>query len=181
MEPFKGTTVIAVQRGGQVAMAGDGQVSMGNVVMKHAAKKVRRLYHDTVLAGFAGSAADAFTLFSRFESKLQTYKGKLLRSVVELAKDWRTDKVLRHLEAMLVVADAHHLFLVSGTGDLIEPDGGILAIGSGGTYAYSAAKALLQHTDMDAQTLALEAMKIAAEICVFTNSNIHVEVLASDD
>ena len=177
MEKIRATTVIAVRKNGQVAMAGDGQVSLGNVVMKHTAKKIRRLYEDTILAGFAGSAADAFTLFSRFESKLDTYKGQLLRSVVELAKDWRADKVLRNLEAMLVVANEDQLFIVSGNGDLIEPDEGIVAIGSGGSYAYAAAKALSRHTDMTAENLAQEAMKVAAEICIYTNDHISVEAI----
>ena len=179
MESIKATTVIAVRRKGQVAIAGDGQVTLGNAVMKHRAKKIRRLYKETILAGFAGSAADAFTLFSKFESKLDSYKGKLLRSVVELAKDWRNDRVLRNLEAMLIVADADHLFVVSGNGDLIEPDEGIVAIGSGGSYAYAAAKALAVHTDMNAKELAVEAMKIAAGICIYTNDQIVVEALGS--
>jgi len=177
METIKATTVIAVRKGGQVAIAGDGQVTLGNAVMKHSAKKIRRLYKDTILAGFAGSAADAFTLFTKFESKLQAYKGQLLRSVVELAKDWRSDKVLRHLEAMLIVADAEHLFVVSGNGDLIEPDEGIVAIGSGGHYAYAAGKALLKHTDLSAVELAKEALHIASEICIYTNDQITVEAI----
>ena len=177
MEPIKATTVIAVRKNGQVAIAGDGQITLGNVVMKHRAKKIRRLYNETILAGFAGSAADAFTLFSRFETKLETHKGQLLRSVVELVKDWRSDKYLRKLEAMLLVADADHLFVVSGTGDLIEPDEGIVAIGSGGSFAYAAAKALAKHTDKTARELAVEAMEIASEICIYTNSHISVEAL----
>jgi len=177
MESIKATTVIAVQRNGQVAIAGDGQVTLGNAVMKHTAKKVRRLYKGTILAGFAGSAADAFALFSKFENKLEAHKGQLLRSVVELVKDWRSDKVLRNLEAMLIVADAAHLFVVSGTGDLIEPDEGIVAIGSGGHYAYAAAKALSKHTEMPAAELAEEAMRIAGEICIYTNDQITVEVI----
>lgn len=178
MEKILSTTVIAVRKQGSVAIAGDGQVTMGQVVMKHKARKIRKLYHDRILAGFAGSAADAFTLFSRFESKLEAHKGQLLRAVVELAKDWRTDKILRNLEAMLLVADQERLFLVSGNGDLIEPDGGIAAIGSGGSFAYSAAVALERHTDMDAGDLAVEAMKIAAELCVYTNDQIELEVLS---
>ncbi|MCB1050206.1 MAG: ATP-dependent protease subunit HslV [Acidobacteria bacterium] len=177
MDTFHATTVIAVRKNGQVALAGDGQVSFGNTVMKHSAKKVRRLYHDSILAGFAGSAADAFTLFTRFEAKLEAYKGQLLRSVVELAKDWRTDKILRNLEAMLVVADREQLFLVSGNGDLIEPDSGIIAIGSGGQFAYAAALALAQHTDLNAEELARKALGIAADICIYTNHQISVEVL----
>jgi ATP-dependent HslUV protease subunit HslV len=178
-ETICATTVIAVRKEGQVAIAGDGQVTLGHVVMKHAAKKVRRLYDGKILAGFAGSAADAFTLFSRFEEKLETYKGQLLRAVVELAKDWRSDKVLRNLEAMLVVADLDNLFVVSGNGDLIEPDEGIVAIGSGGSYAYAAAKALSRHTDMPPAQLAEEAMKIAGDICIYTNQNITVEAIES--
>ena len=177
MEPIKATTIIAVRKNGQVAIAGDGQVTLGNVVMKHTAKKIRRLYSDKILAGFAGSAADAFTLFSRFEAKLDAYKGQLLRSVVELAKDWRSDKVLRNLEAMLIVADKDHLFVVSGNGDLIEPDEGIVAIGSGGSFAYAAAKALARHTGLDARELASEAMRIAGEICIYTNNEIAVEAI----
>ena len=177
MEPIKATTVIAVRRNGQVAIAGDGQVTLGNAVMKHTAKKIRRLYKNTILSGFAGSAADAFTLFTKFETKLESYKGQLLRSVVELARDWRSDKILRNLEAMLIVADADHLFVVSGNGDLIEPDEGIVAIGSGGQFAYAAAKALAKHTDMTAAELAKEAMGIAAEICIYTNDQISVEVI----
>jgi len=176
-EKIHATTVIAVKRGNQVAMAGDGQVTLGNIVMKHTAKKIRTLYDGKILSGFAGSAADAFTLFTRFEAKLETYKGQLLRSVVELAKDWRTDKVLRNLEAMLIVADRDHLFVVSGNGDLIEPDEDIVAIGSGGAYAYAAAKALSRHTDMSATDLAREAMAVAAEVCIYTNDHISVEAL----
>ena len=180
MDAIKATTILAVRRDGMTALAGDGQVTLGNVVMKRTASKVRTLYNGTILAGFAGSAADAFTLFSRFEAKLEAHKGKLLRSVVELAKDWRTDKVLRQLEAMLVVADTEQMFVVSGNGDLIEPDEGVVAIGSGGSFAYAAARALLQHTELSAQDLALEAMKTAADICIYTNQHISVEVLHRD-
>jgi len=176
-DTIQATTVIAVRKDGEVAMAGDGQVTLGNVVMKHSAKKVRRMYKDRVLAGFAGSAADAFTLFSKFEAKLEAHKGQLVRAAVELAKDWRSDKILRNLEAMLAVADREHLFVISGKGDLIEPDEGILAIGSGGSHAYAAAKALARHTDMNARQLAEEAMRIAADICIYTNSHISVEAL----
>jgi len=179
MENIHATTVIAVRKDGQVAIAGDGQVTLGNVVMKHGAVKVRKLYKDRILAGFAGSAADAFTLFSRFEAKLEAYKGQLVRAVVELAKDWRADKILRKLEAMLVVADTENLFVVSGNGDLIEPDEGVVAIGSGGSYAYAAAKALARHTEMSAAELAEEAMKIAADLCIYTNQHITVEALSS--
>jgi ATP-dependent HslUV protease subunit HslV len=158
-------------------MAGDGQVTFGQTVMKHRARKIRRLYHDRILAGFAGSAADSFALFSRFESKLEQYRGQLERSAVELAKDWRTDRALRRLEAMLVVMDREQLFLLSGTGDLIEPDDGIVGIGSGGPFAVAAARALAQHSSLDARTIAQEAMAIAAGLCIYTNTNIVVEEL----
>jgi ATP-dependent HslUV protease subunit HslV len=158
-------------------MAGDGQVTVGNTVMKQGAQKVRRLYHGRILSGFAGSAADAFALFSRFEAKLEEYHGNLDRAVVELAKDWRLDKYLRQLQAMLIVANAEKSYLLSGTGDLIQPDDGILAIGSGGSYALAAARALVAHTQMDAETIAREAMRIAADICIYTNNNITVESL----
>jgi ATP-dependent HslUV protease subunit HslV len=171
------TTVICVRRDGQVAMAGDGQVTVGNTVMKHGAAKVRRLYHDKILAGFAGSAADAFALFSRFEAKLEEYRGNMERSVVELAKDWRLDKYLRQLQAMLIVSNAERAYLISGTGDLIQPDDGILAIGSGGPYALAAARALVKHTSLGATDVAREAMHIAAAICIYTNDNITVETL----
>ena len=174
---FKSTTVIAVRRQGKTVMASDGQVTLGNTVVKQTARKIRRLYNDKVLAGFAGSAADSFALFARFESKLEQYRGNLERSVVELAKDWRTDRVLRRLEAMLVVSDDTATFLLSGTGDLIEPDDGIVAIGSGGAFAMSAAKALAEHTNLDAKTIAEEAMNIAAGICIYTNSNVTIEEL----
>ena len=174
---FKSTTVIAVRRHGKTVMASDGQVTLGNTVVKQTARKIRRLYNDKVLAGFAGSAADSFALFARFESKLEQYRGNLERSVVELAKDWRTDRVLRRLEAMLVVSDDTATFLLSGTGDLIEPDDGIVAIGSGGAFAMSAAKALAEHTNLDAKTSAEEAMNIAAGICIYTNSNVTIEEL----
>ncbi|HVE71497.1 MAG TPA: ATP-dependent protease subunit HslV [Thermoanaerobaculia bacterium] len=174
---FHATTVICVRRDGQVAMAGDGQVTVGNTVMKHGAAKVRRLYHDKILAGFAGSAADAFALFSRFEAKLEEYRGNMERSVVELAKDWRMDKYLRQLQAMLIVANNERAYLVSGTGDLIQPDDGILAIGSGGPFALSAARALIRHTDMNAVDVARESMRITSEICIYTNDNITVETL----
>ena len=172
------TTVICVRRDGQVAMAGDGQVTVGNTVMKHGAAKVRRLYHDKILAGFAGSAADAFALFSRFEGKLEEYRGNMERSVVELAKDWRMDKYLRQLQAMLIVANNERAYLVSGTGDLISPDeDGVLAIGSGGPYALAAARALIKHTTLPAAKIAEEAMHVAAAICIYTNDNITVESL----
>ena len=158
-------------------MASDGQVTLGNTVVKHAARKIRRLYNDRVLAGFAGSAADSFALFSRFEAKLEQYRGNLERSAVELAKDWRTDRMLRRLEAMLIVMDNKTTYLLSGTGDLIEPDDGIIAVGSGGPYAMAAAKALAAHTALDATTIARESMTIAGSICIYTNSNITLEAL----
>ncbi len=160
-------------------MASDGQVSLGDVIVKHGARKIRRLYNDRVLAGFAGSAADSFALFSRFEAKLDQYRGNLERSAVELAKDWRTDRALRRLEAMLLVADPKVTFLLSGTGDLIEPDDGIVGIGSGGTYAVSAARALARHTQMDARTIAEIAMGVAAEICVYTNTRLTIEEIVA--
>lgn len=172
------TTVLCVRRDGMVAIAGDGQVTVGNTVMKHGATKVRRLYRDQVIAGFAGSAADAFALFARFEAKLEEYGGNIERAVVELAKDWRLDKYLRQLKAFLIVANKERSFLVSGTGDLIQPDDdGILAIGSGGPFAHAAARALMSHTDMPADQVAKEGLLIASKICIYTNDNITVEVL----
>ena len=172
---FHSTTILAVRHRGRTVLAGDGQVTFGQTVVKQGARKIRRLYNDKVLAGFAGSAADSFALFSRFESKLEQYRGNLERSAVELAKDWRTDRVLRRLEAMLVVLDSTATFLLSGTGDLIEPDDGIVAIGSGGPYALAAAKALAGNSDLDARAIAEKAMAIAGEICIYTNTNISVE------
>ena len=174
---IRATTVLCVRRDGSVAMAGDGQVTVGNTVMKHGAAKVRRLYHDKILAGFAGSAADAFALFSRFEAKLEEFRGNMERSVVELAKDWRLDKYLRQLQAFLIVANNEKAYLISGTGDLIQPDDGILAIGSGGPYALAAARALMTHTTMTATEIAREALRVAASICIYTNDNITVETL----
>jgi ATP-dependent HslUV protease subunit HslV len=174
---FHATTVLCVRHRGQVAIAGDGQVTIGATVVKAGARKVRKLHHDRVVAGFAGAAADAFTLFSRFEAKLEEHRGNLARAAVELAKDWRTDRVLRRLEALLAVADHEHSFIVSGTGDLIEPDDGLIGIGSGGPYALAAARALVAHTDHDAKAIATEAMRIAADICIYTNANVSVEVL----
>ncbi|GJL77904.1 MAG: ATP-dependent protease subunit HslV [Nitrospinaceae bacterium] len=171
------TTILCVRKNDKVSMGGDGQVSLGNTVMKHSANKVRRMYHDKVIGGFAGSTADAFSLFARFEEKLEKFQGNLARSAVELAKDWRTDKMLRRLEAMLIVADKEKSFLVSGTGDVIEPDDGILAIGSGGMFALAAAKALFEHTDLDARKVVEEAMNIAQSICIYTNSNLTIEDL----
>ena len=172
-----GTTIIAVRHNGRVAMGGDGQVSVGNTIMKHSANKVRRMYSNKVIGGFAGATADAFSLFARFEEKLEKFQGNLPRSAVELAKDWRTDKLLRRLEAMLIVADKDHSFLISGNGDVIEADDGILAIGSGGMFAQSAAKALLKHSKLNAREIVEEAMAIAQSICVYTNSNLTVEEL----
>jgi ATP-dependent HslUV protease subunit HslV len=173
----RATTVLSVRHRGQVAMAGDGQVTIGNVVVKAGARKVRKLYHDRVLAGFAGAAADAFTLFARFEGKLEEHRGNLARAAVELAKDWRSDRVLRRLEALLAVADPDKSFIVSGTGDLIEPDDGLIGIGSGGPFALAAARALIGHSGLDAKAIAAEAMRIAAGICVYTNEHVTVEVL----
>jgi ATP-dependent HslUV protease, peptidase subunit HslV len=174
---IRSTTVLCVRRGQDVVMAADGQVTMGEAVFKHSAKKIRRLYQDKILAGFAGSTADAFSLFSRFENKLEQYAGNLGRAAVELAKDWRTDKMLRSLEALLVVADIHQMFLISGSGDVIEPDEGIAAIGSGGSYALSAARALMENTDLSARDIAEKALKIAGQICIFTNDKITIEEL----
>ena len=174
---FHATTVLAVRHNGRVVMAGDGQVTLGTTVVKEHARKIRRLYKDQVLAGFAGSAADAFALFARFEAKLEEFRGNLERSVVELARDWRTDRYLRRLEAMLVVLDQRSTFLVSGTGDLIEPDDGLVAIGSGGPYALAAARALALHSTLDARAIAEQAMSIAAGICIYTNAHITVEEL----
>jgi ATP-dependent HslUV protease subunit HslV len=174
---FHSTTILAIRHRNQAVMAGDGQVTFGQTVVKQSARKIRRLYNDRILAGFAGSAADSFALFSRFESKLEQYRGNLERSAVELAKDWRTDRILRRLEAMLVVLDHHAMFLLSGTGDLIEPDDGIVAIGSGGPFALAAAKALVGSTDLDARAIAERSMKIAADICIYTNASIVVEQL----
>ena len=177
MEQFRGTTIIAVRHRGKVVVAGDGQVSLGSTVMKHSARKVRRLHDNRVLTGFAGSTADAFTLYERFEAKLKSFNGNLTRAAVELAKDWRTDKSLRRLEALLLTADAERTLLISGTGDVIEPDEGAIAIGSGGSYAIAAARALLKHSELDAKGIAEEALRIAADICVYTNHNVTIEEL----
>lgn len=175
---FHATTIVAVRHQGKVAIAGDGQVTFGgNTVMKHKAKKVRRLYHGKVLAGFAGSVADAFTLFTKFEARLEEFNGNLLRAAVEMAKDWRLDRVLRRLEALLIVTDADHLLVISGNGEVIEPDDGVTAIGSGGPYALAAARALVKRSNLTAPDIAREALEIAAEICVYTNSHISVEEL----
>jgi ATP-dependent HslUV protease subunit HslV len=172
---FHSTTILAVRHNGRAVLAGDGQVTLGDTVVKQSARKIRRLYNDKVLAGFAGSAADSFALFSRFEAKLEQYRGNIERSAVELAKDWRTDRVLRRLEAMLVVLDQRSTFLLSGNGDLIEPDDGIVGIGSGGGYALAAARALAKHTSLDARAIAETAMAVAAGICIYTNANITIE------
>jgi ATP-dependent HslUV protease, peptidase subunit HslV len=171
----RSTTILAVRRGDHVVVAGDGQVTFDKTVMKSGARKVRRLYNDKIIAGFAGSTADAFTLFSRFEAKLEQYHGQLQRAAVELGKEWRTDKYLRHLEALLIVADEKASLVISGGGDVIEPDDGIVAIGSGGAFATAAARALLRNTEMSAKEIAVEAMKIAAEICIYTNSSLVLE------
>lgn len=174
---FHGTTILCVRHKGRVALAGDGQVSIGQTIVKGGAKKVRKVYHDRVLTGFAGAAADAFTLVAKFEAKLEEYRGNLPRAAVELAKEWRTDRILRRLEALLAVSDAEHSFIISGTGDVIEPDDGIIGIGTGGPFALAAARALVAHSDLDAKQIAEEAMRIAAAICVYTNDRITVEVL----
>ena len=179
MESYHGTTILSVRRGASVALGGDGQVTLGNVVVKATARKVRTLYHGKVLAGFAGATADAFTLFERFEAKLEKHQGHLLRAAVELAKDWRTDRMLRRLEALLVVADAQASLILSGTGDVIEPEGGLMAIGSGGPYAQAAARALLENTELDARTIVEKALAVAADICIYTNQHITVEELTA--
>ncbi|HEY5837830.1 MAG TPA: ATP-dependent protease subunit HslV [Pyrinomonadaceae bacterium] len=175
---IRSTTVLLVRRDGQVALAGDGQVTMGETVMKASAKKVRRLYNDKILAGFAGATGDAFSLLTRFEGKLEQYHGNLERAAIELSKEWRTDKILRHLEALLVVADDKTSFLLSGNGDVISPDDGVLAIGSGGSYALAAARALMANTQLSAREIAVESMRVAGEICIYSNSNIVVEELS---
>jgi ATP-dependent HslUV protease, peptidase subunit HslV len=174
---IRSTTVICLRHRGEVVVAGDGQVTLGNTVMKHHARKIRRLYQGQVITGFAGATADAFTLFDKLEKKLEQYKGNLMKAAVELATDWRTDKILRRLEAFLVAADRDHSLLLTGTGDVIEPDDGILAIGSGGPYAQAAAKALVNHSDLDAEAICRAAMEIAGSICIYTNSNITLEKL----
>lgn len=177
MEQFHGTTIVSARRGNQVVIGGDGQVSLGNTIMKGNARKVRRLYHDKVIAGFAGGTADAFTLFERFEGKLEKHQGHLTRSAVELAKDWRTDRMLRRLEALLAVADKETSLIISGNGDVIEPEHNLIAIGSGGPYAQAAATALLENTELDARTIVEKSLSIASSICVFTNSNLTIEEL----
>ncbi|EOQ97746.1 ATP-dependent protease HslVU, peptidase subunit [Leptospira wolbachii serovar Codice str. CDC] len=177
METIHATTILSVRKNGKIAVGGDGQVSMGSTVMKHTAKKVRRLYNGKVIAGFAGSAADAFTLFELFEKKLIEHGGSVSRAAVELAREWRMDRMLRRLEALLIVCDANESFLISGTGDVISPDDGVLAIGSGGNFALSAARALVQNTDMDPKEIITKAMQITADICIYTNHNLVIEEL----
>jgi ATP-dependent HslUV protease subunit HslV len=180
METFHGTTILSVRRGGRVALGGDGQVSLGNTIMKGNARKVRRLYKERVLAGFAGATADAFTLFERFEAKLEKHSGHLTRAAVELAKDWRTDRMLRRLEALLCVADRSASLIISGTGDVIEPEHDLMAIGSGGAYAQAAARALLEHSELPARAIVEKALHIAADICVYTNHNLAIEELDAE-
>jgi ATP-dependent HslUV protease subunit HslV len=177
MEQFHGTTIVSVRRGAQVALGGDGQVTLGNIVIKASARKIRRLHHDRVLAGFAGGTADAFTLFERFEAKLDKHSGQLLRSAVELAKDWRTDRMLRRLEAMLAVADAEHSLVITGNGDVLEPEFGLIAIGSGGPYAQAAARALIENTDLSAELVVRKSLAIAGDLCIYTNQTHSVETL----
>ena len=177
MEQYHGTTILSVRRGATVALGGDGQVTLGNIVVKSTARKVRRLYHEKILAGFAGGTADAFTLFERFEAKLDQHPGKLLRAAVELAKDWRTDRMLRRLEAMLAVADREHSLIVTGNGDVLEPEQGIVAIGSGGAFAQSAARALLENTELAPAEIVRKSLAIAGDLCIYTNQNHVVEVL----
>jgi ATP-dependent HslUV protease subunit HslV len=177
METMRGTTIICVRHKGKIALGGDGQVTMGTTVVKHGARKIRRLYQEKVIAGFSGATADAFTLFEKFEGKLEQYHGNITRAAVELAKDWRTDRILRRLEALLIVADQEHTFLISGTGDVIEPDDEVTAIGSGGPYALAAARSLIRHSNLDARTIVEESMRIAADICIYTNNQIMIEEL----
>lgn len=181
LEQYRGTTIVSVRRGAEVVIGGDGQVTLGNAIMKGNARKVRRLYKDRVLAGFAGGTADAFTLFERFEGKLEEYGGNLTRAAVEMAKDWRTDRMLRRLEALLAVADSKSSLVISGNGDVIEPEHGLIAIGSGGDFAKSAARALLEHTSMGATDIVKNSLNIAADICIYTNSNLTIETLESED
>jgi len=180
MEQYRGTTILSYRRNGQIVIGGDGQVSLGNTVMKGNARKVRRLYNDKVIVGFAGGTADAFTLFERFEAKLEKHQGNLTRSALELAKDWRTDRIMRRLEALLAVADQHTSLIISGNGDVIEPEHGLMAIGSGGPYAQSAATALMENTDLSARDIVEKGLHIAADICIYTNHNLTIEVLESE-
>jgi len=177
LEQFRGTTILSVRRNGKVVIGGDGQVTLGNTVMKSNAKKVRRLYKDQIIAGFAGGTADAFTLFERFEAKLEMYQGHLVRAAVELAKDWRTDRMLRRLEALLAVADKETSLIITGNGDVIEPENNLIAIGSGGPFAQSAARALLENTKLDAKAIVTKSLNIAADICIYTNGNLVIEEL----
>jgi ATP-dependent HslUV protease subunit HslV len=177
MDQYHGTTILSVRRGAKVALGGDGQVTLGNIVVKSTARKVRRLYNDQILAGFAGGTADAFTLFERFEAKLDKHQGQLLRSAVELAKDWRTDRMLRRLEAMLAVADSSHSLIITGNGDVLEPEYGIVAIGSGGAYAQAAARALLEHTTLGPREIVARSLQIAGDICIYTNQSHTIETL----
>jgi len=177
MEQFHGTTIVSVRRGPQVALGGDGQVTLGNIVVKSSARKIRRLHHDKVLAGFAGGTADAFTLFERFEAKLDKHSGHLLRAAVELAKDWRTDRMLRRLEAMLAVADPQHSLIITGNGDVLEPEHGLISIGSGGPYAQAAARALLENSDLPPEQVVRKALAIAGDLCIYTNQTHSVETL----
>jgi ATP-dependent HslUV protease subunit HslV len=177
MEPFHGTTILSVRRGNRLALGGDGQVTLGNIVIKASARKVRRLYQERILAGFAGGTADAFTLFERFEAKLEKHQGNLLRSAVELAKDWRTDRMLRRLEAMLAVADRENSLIITGMGDVLEPEYGIVAIGSGGAYAQAAARALLEHTELGPAEIVKQALTIAGDLCIYTNQSHVIETL----
>lgn len=179
MEQFRGTTIVSVRRNGKVVIGGDGQVSLGNTVMKGNARKVRRLYHNKIIAGFAGGTADAFTLFERFQGKLEEHGGNLPRAAVEMAKDWRSDRALRRLEALLCVANEESSLIISGNGDVIEPEDGLMAIGSGGDYARAAARALQENTDLDARTIVEQALKIAGDICIYTNHNLTIEELGS--
>ena len=181
MENYRGTTIVSVRRNGQVVIGGDGQVTLGNTVMKSNARKVRRLFRDQVIAGFAGATADAFTLFERFEGKLEKHSGHLVRAAVEMAKDWRTDRALRRLEALLAVADKDVSLIISGTGGVIEPEHGLMAIGSGGPFAQSAARALIEHTDMSAREVVEKSLHIAADICIYTNTNLTIETLDAKD
>jgi len=174
---IRGTTILCVRRNGRVAIGGDGQVTLGNTVLKHNAKKIRRMFSDKVVAGFSGATADAFTLFEKFEAKLESYRGNITMAAVELAKDWRTDKVLRRLEALLIISDSEHTFIISGTGDVIEPEGGVAAIGSGGPYAQATAIALYENTELPAKDIVEKAMQIAGSICIYTNKNVTIEEL----
>jgi ATP-dependent HslUV protease subunit HslV len=177
MDQYHGTTIVSVRRGNRVALGGDGQVTLGNIVIKGSARKIRRLYHDKILAGFAGATADAFTLQERFEAKLEKHQGNLMRAAVELTRDWRTDRVLRRLEAMLIVADSEHTLVLTGNGDVLEPEHGLAAIGSGGAYAQAAARALLDHTDLPPEAIVKKSLEIAGDLCIYTNQNHLIETL----